>query len=195
MKQITAMLAIVAAAVLLGLIIFVALLHSAILHSNPILFYRGLLLAMLDAGVLALLLLLAFRRWRVGDAATLLASVTASLSVNLAFLIVMPVTIDRSVSVFLLSRIEAAPPQAPLDAQGLRDIFIRDYVFGMAQVDRRIDEQIRSGNISVDQGKLRLSAQGAHFMRLARYLATMLGTDPRFVGMKSESTLPLVKDK
>lgn len=195
MKQIAAMLTIMTAAVLLGFMIFIALLHSAILRSNPILFYRGLMLAMLDAGILALLLLLAFRRLRGGDAATLLASVTASLSVNLAFLVVIPVTIDRSISVFLLSRIEAAPPEAPLDVPGLRDVFIRDYVFDMAQVDRRIDEQTRSGNISVDHGKIRLSAQGARFMRLSRYLSTMFGTDPRFVGMKSESKLTLGKDK
>ena len=187
------MLAVIGMSIVAGFALYVGLLHSPLLRSNPILFYRGLLLGGADAVVLALLLALSLPRLKLWDPAILIAAVMASLSVNLTFLIVIPVTIDRSVSVFLLSRIEAAPPQAPLDAQGLRATFVRDYVIGMAQIDRRIDEQTRSGNLVVDHGRLRLTPQGERFMRLSRTLARLFGTDPRFVGGDRGMTVQQVK--
>lgn len=179
MKRILAPLMIVAGSALAGFALFVLLMQSSLLRDGAILFYRGLVLGAL-AAVLATLALLTWRRGI--DTALAIAMLTTSISFNLAFLIVLPVTIDRSISVFLLGRIEAEQTVRPLDTAGLRDAFVDDYVVGMAQIERRIDEQHRSGNIVVRDGRLCLTPRGHRFMRMARTLSRVFGTDPRFVG-------------
>jgi hypothetical protein len=52
----------------------------------------------------------------------------------------------------------------------------------MGAIDRRIDEQRKSGNVAVaPDGKVRLTPQGERFMAFSRLVARLFGTDPRFV--------------
>lgn len=167
-------------AVVAGFAIFALLTRSPLFASVDILFYRGLLLAGVAALILAILAVPMARRWPQIDLSTGIGAVALSLAFNITFLIVIPVTIDRSVTVFLLSRIEASP--APMDELALRQRFIREYLGDMRQVQRRIDEQSKSGNISVDaQGKVHITPQGAAFMARMRQVAAWWRTDPRFV--------------
>ncbi|UIJ45170.1 hypothetical protein LZK98_19330 [Sphingomonas cannabina] len=181
MKRLLTSFAIMGSTTLAGFLLYIGLMRSPLLRDGSILFYRGLLMCAVDAVIMAIALLLLLRR-RGADPVTVIAAVATSLSFNMAFLIILPVTIDRSISVFLLSRIEAAETEHPLDARGLRAAFVDDYVIAMSQIDRRIEEQRRSGNVVVDHGKLCLTERGRSFMRLARRLSLTFGTDPHFVG-------------
>lgn len=181
MKRVVQSLATVALGAAVGFALFLLLARSPLFAGVTILFYRGLLLCAVVAVAVAVLATLALRRRAVLDPSLVIAAAAVSMSLNLAFLIVVPVTIDRSVSVFLLGRIEAAQSR-PLDAAGLRRAFVAGYVGDMAQIERRIGEQQRSGTIEVRDGALRITPRGRRFMALARLTAWLFGTDPRFVG-------------
>ena len=178
-------------AILSGFILFALLTRSPLFASIDILFYRGLLLAGVAALILALLAIPLARQWPQLDLSTGIGAVALSLAFNICFLIVIPVTIDRSVTVFLLSRIEASP-QA-MDEPALRERFIREYLGEMQQVQRRIDEQGKSGNISVDAaGKVHITPQGAAFLAQMRHVAGWWRTDPRFVD-PAEPSAPVAR--
>lgn len=177
-----AALGVVVASTAAGFAFYLALARTPLFAGVSIVFYRGLLLCGLVAVVVAVLAALVGRRRGGIDPALVIAAAMASLSFNLAFLIILPVTIDRSISVFLLARIEAAETLRPLDTPALRRSFVAEYVGDMAQIERRVDEQTRSGTIERQDGTLRLTARGRGFMRLARALAWLYGTDARFVG-------------
>ncbi len=146
-----------------------------------ILFYRGLILCALSAAlVMAAMTLL--RRWRRFDLATIVAAGALSLSFNICFLIVLPVTLDRSISVFMLAQIEQHQNEA-LDERRITDIFVQKYVGDMRQMERRVAEQTASGNVVTVDGQIRLTDQGRRFLALSRTLARLFGTDPRFVGL------------
>ena len=108
------------------------------------------------------------------------ASVVA-VSLLFAAFVLGPVTVDRSVSVFLLSRFERA--NGPLSADQARAIFVETYGGSWDQVGRRLREQQASGNLEQTPAGWQLTAQGKAFMSTARWLSRLIGGDPRFVGL------------
>ncbi len=182
MKQSLGLLALLIIAVLLGFGIYLGVTWTPLFRGVDILFYRGLVLCGVSAVLLGLLLAAASRYLTTMEPATIVAAVAVSLSFNLMFLIVLPVTIDRSISVFLLAEIEARQASSPNTTQ-LEKAFVEHYVHDMRQIDRRVHEQALSGNITVNKGKIQLTPRGRRFLDLARVLARLFRTDPRFVGL------------
>ena len=173
---------------LLGFALFVLLFWMGVGASMTILFYRGTVLA---AGVAVVVGL--FAAWiaaRSGDSSLPVAAAALSLSFNVCFLVLLPVTVDRSVTVYLLSTIENRQ-ESGVDAAALQRAFVDGYVVKMGAVDRRLQEQAKSGNISVGaDGNVRLTPQGRRFMQFSRIVARLFGTDPRFVEASAEAPPP-----
>lgn len=166
------------ATIALGFLLYVALIRSPLLGGVAILFYRGVAIA----GVVAFLLLVAGiaarHRLRLAPE-TLVGAVALSLAFNISFLIVFPVTFDRSITMFLLARIERQDGQ--LDARGLEQVFVRQYLGDLRQIDRRIAEQSLSGTIRVERGRIHITPQGRRLLKGARLVGGWFGADPRFV--------------
>ena len=163
----------------LGFALFLLGFWAGAASSITILFYRGLVVAALAAVLTAIAGAWLGRRLR--DPSLAVAAAAVSFSLNVCFLVLLPVTVDRSVTVYLLSRIEQQ--QSPVAPRALEQEFVGGYVRDMHAIDRRIDEQRRSGNIAVgSDGKVVLTDQGRSFMAFSRAVARLFGTDPRFVG-------------
>jgi hypothetical protein len=185
-RMVAGMVAFHAVAVLLCLALFLLVSAAGLFGGVSILFYRGIADLVALAPVMFVVLLLVLRLpWaaqlltaRDAAAATLVA-----VSLNLTFFVVGPVTVDRSVSVFMLSRLAEA--QSPLTAEELKQAFAERYVGEWDQVGRRIQEQIASGNVErASDDHYRLTAQGESFMRTAQFISRVFGGDPRFVGLE-----------
>jgi hypothetical protein len=164
------------ALVLIGLV----LLFLCDVLPQAILFYRGLLFCALSGVATFCLLLLARRkwpRWQIRDA---VSAVTFAAGVNVCFFVVLPVTIDRSVTVFILDQM-AAQPQHNFTVAEMRDIFVRRFVDDYRQIERRLEEQRASGNVARVDAGYRISDPGLAFMRMARQLSFVFRTDPRWV--------------
>ena len=166
---------------ILGFAVYVLMFWVRVGGSMSILFYRGIVLAVVTAILVGLIALWPARR--TGDSSLPVAAAALSLSFNICFLVLLPVTVDRSVSVYLLSTIE----RRQMNPAELQRAFIDGYVVKMGAIDRRIDEQRKSGNIIVSpDGKVRLTPQGKRFMSFSRLVARVFATDPRFVSGGSD---------
>jgi hypothetical protein len=172
-------------AIIIGFALFIAATQFGLFGSVSILFYRGLAVLGAIAPALVLVLALIIRLpWPSGMLAGRDAIVGAvvALSLNLTFFVLGPVTVDRSMSVFMLSRLAEAP--APLTAEDLKAAFTDRYLREWDQISRRLKEQISSGNVDqTPEGSYRLTPQGRSFMRTARVMSRLFGGDPRFVGI------------
>jgi hypothetical protein len=60
-------------------------------------------------------------------------------------------------------------------------VFSRIYLDDDRQIDRRMREQLLSGNIDIVDGRYRVSRRGDAFVRFSRGVAWLFDTDPRFV--------------
>lgn len=138
-----------AGAVALGLGCFVLLFQTDLWSGVTILFYRGLILL----GVAFLLTLAATaalaglgRAWglRRRDA---LGACVLSLALNLSAFVILPVTVDRSISVFLLGQM-AAHPEERFTPERARTVFETVYLGAFRQMERRLSEQQASGNVA-----------------------------------------------
>ncbi|WP_244965520.1 hypothetical protein [Methylobacterium soli] len=171
-----------AGAVALGFLSFVLLFQLDLGAGITILFYRGLvLLGLAFAVTLALTTWLAGHFARTGlrrrDA---LAACILSLSLNLSFLVLFPVTVDRSISVFMLGQMAAHPDDVVTPAQ-MRATFQDVYLGEYRQIERRMDEQALSGNVVPVGDGYRITPQGRAFIRLSGLIARAFRTDPRLV--------------
>ena len=174
------------AAVVLCLALFLAASAAGLFGDVSILFYRGLTeLAAIAPVLLVGMILLVRHPWaaRLLSARDAVAATLLAVSLNLTFFVLGPVTVDRSVSVFMLSRLAEA--RAPLTAEDLRLAFAERYLDEWDQVGRRLREQIASGNVDrSSDDRYRLTAQGRSFIRTAQIISRVFGGDPRFVGLE-----------
>lgn len=168
-----------AVALIVGFLLYLGLIATPVLGGVSILFYRGIAIALIAAPLLALLLAIGGRHVQSLDLSTVIGATALSLAFNICFLIVFPVTFDRSVTMFLLARIEQQDGR--LDARDLERIFVADYLGTLRQIDRRVEEQALSGNILVTDGRIRLTPQGKRLMASARTVGGWFGADRRFV--------------
>ena len=188
-RMLAIVIAFYALAVVLGFALFIAATDVGLFGGISILFYRGLANLAVVTPVLMLLLAALLRlRWPAGALAArdAVAAAIVAIALNLAAFVVGPVTVDRSVSVYMLSRLAAAP----VTADELATAFTTEYVRDWDQIDRRLKEQIASRNVEeTPDGRYRLTAQGRSFMATAQVMSRLFGGDPRFVGLDRPSRI------
>ena len=98
----------------------------------------------------------------------------------MSFLVIAPVTVDRSISVFMIATMAAAPEQ-PVTTADMDLAFRTQYLDRMAQIDRRMKEQVLSGTIVEEGGRYRLTPKGIGFMRTAHFVAWLFDTDTKLL--------------
>ncbi|MHB8286270.1 MAG: hypothetical protein ACYDD1_16565, partial [Caulobacteraceae bacterium] len=108
------------------------------------------------------------------------SAAAVSLAFNLCFFVVLPVTVDRSISVFVLGEMTAHADRT-YSAEDVSRLFTTVYVAQDRQIERRLREQVLSGNVQDLGGRYRISPRGAGFIGLSRAIAWMFDGDTRFV--------------
>ncbi|KAA0123832.1 hypothetical protein CIW48_10055 [Methylobacterium sp. P1-11] len=180
-----------AGAVLLGFGCFVLLFQTDLWSGVTILFYRGLILL----GVAFLLTLAAMaglagfgRAWglRRRDA---LGACILSLSLNLSVFVILPVTVDRSISVFLLGQM-AAHPEERFSPERARRVFETVYLGAFRQMDRRLAEQQASGNVAPMADGYVITPQGSAFIHFCALVARVFRTDTRLIDGTAAAPIP-----
>jgi len=165
-------------ALALGSALYVALFHTPLLASIDVFFYRGLGL-LLMTGAVTLIGLLLLRRSRYGAGLTVRDALLATsllVAGNSVVFTHLPVTADRSISVFMLAYMDST--DGSLSSADIEDVVVTEYVRERGAIDKRLDEQIVSGNIEKVGDRYRITDQGRGLMRLYRAIAALYGVDP-----------------
>ena len=147
----------------------------------PIFFYRGLVIIAAAAVLHAVIMALVLRRIGTGrlSPANLVSVVAMSAMLNLTFFTLVPVNLDRSISVFLLAWM--GNTDAPMTDADLQDVFQTVYVGRYQAIDRRVKEQLASGNIKITSRGFVLTERGRMFDRFAKTVGLVFSVDPRFL--------------
>lgn len=160
----------------LGLLLLIGAFAAGVLARVDIMFYRGLVLCGLVFVALLVAAALLFRRGRYGvsfrDA---FAAAILSLSLNVSFLVLVPVTVDRSISIFLLAQM-AAHPERDFTTEELRTMFIDTYVGARDQIGRRVHEQEVSGDVAVSAAGARITSRGRLLIAVSQWIGRVFGS-------------------
>jgi hypothetical protein len=164
----------------LGLAVLVALFKLGVASGIGILFYRGLVLCAVALLVTVAIMAQVGRATRGVSLRDAVAAGFLSLGINLSVLVVAPVTVDRSLSVFILGHMARHQGESFTTEQieaALRDVYLGQF----HQVERRMQEQLKSGNVQQAGDAYTISAQGLAFISTARLIGWMFDVDPRLV--------------
>lgn len=83
-----------------------------------------------------------------------------------AFAISVPTVIDRSLSFYILEKIQQRGGGIKLDS--FEQVFTKEYVKEHRLVDVRLTEQLESGTIKIDNGCVKLTEKGNNLARFSR---------------------------
>ena len=150
---------------------------------GEILFYRGVVHGLLVFGLQVIVGVFLLKGDKGGNRmrepalrrVLSLALASLALSFNLTFLIVFPVTFDRSVTTYLL---EQLAHKGPLSVEQMQSLLINDYVVRDKAVLRRMREQELSGNVEVRDGSYALTTQGEEFISISRGIRRLFHIAP-----------------
>lgn len=130
--------------------------HITFLKVNVV-FYASLtdaLIASLSMG----LILLASSRFRLFTQFEKLQLISIWMLLGYSLAISVPTVIDRSLSFYILEKLEQRGGGIKLDS--FEDVFINEYLHEHRLVDVRLTEQMESGTIRIDDGCVKLTGKG-----------------------------------
>lgn len=89
-----------------------------------------------------------------------------------AFSVSVPTVIDRSLSFYILEKLQQRGGGIRHDR--FEDMFIKEYMVEHRLVDVRLTEQLESGTITIDQGCVRLTPRGDRLASFSRFFRAHL---------------------
>lgn len=158
---------------------------------GSILFYRGVVFSCIAAVAVLFLRAVPIKKfWNkiCPHAGTWVSAVIASASLHFCLFVVVPVTVDRSVTTFLLIKMRSLAPYAPvlttqplLTKEQLQFVFVNEYVSYGDAIGRRMKEQISSGNVEEKFTKdgergYAITQQGISFVKFASFISDVYST-------------------
>jgi hypothetical protein len=169
---------------LVGTAIFVDLFHTALFSWLDVFFYRGIVLLGV-AGLFVGASLFVVRRLIPGvislkDVYIILLTL---ISVNLLFFTHVPVTAERSISIFLLGQMNTNADKI-ITKENLSQAFSEEYMGIDDGIEKRIHEQLVSGNIAQKGSGYQLTTRGKLLMKMYMVVADVFGIDKRIVAPK-----------
>ena len=179
-----------AVTVLAGTALFFALMHFRVFGGITVLMYRGIAVMLLVCALMTAVLIVLKKaaKWKL-DAKDIFIFVFAFLCANMVFFTLVPVTVERSVSVFMLSYMDSREQEAADDSSKtavctkseIEDVFWSKYVQEFGAFEKRFDEQIVTGSIEESGDGYILTERGHFFVDVFRLLGEVFDTDRRLL--------------
>ena len=124
-----------------------------------------------------------FRSSRKDDANHFYRTIAVT-ATSFAFLVLGPLNVDRSISVWMLHQIEIQA-KSPLELQQdkLKQDFQKLFTVDDSEYKKRINEQLRIGNVEIDtNNNVKLSKLGKFQTKLHRMVALFFGLNRKYAG-------------
>lgn len=168
---------------MIATIIFIAMFHTSLFQSMDVLMYRGILFLILSGGIAALLMLFCMRVMPKGwiTVKDVILLFCGCCCVNMVLFTLIPVTVERSVSVFMLSYMDQNE-ELQFTQKDIEEIFVEKYVKDYGAFEKRFHEQLVTGSIQENEdGTYCITSRGKQIVTMFRMIAKWFRTDQRLV--------------
>lgn len=154
---------------------YLFLFHTPLLTSQHVLFYRGVLLLVVISIIWIALILWYCLKISAIFVESMIAAFILAISINLSVFVLFPVSIERSVSVFLLNSLAQGKQQSchGLSKQEMQNKLIDEYVIGKDGIGKRIEEQSTINMIQNQLGCYQLTSRGNQFLSFSEVIKTL----------------------
>ena len=160
---------------------FIALFHTEILKNMEVLMYRGLAFIIITGIISAVVMGIIRKFWGFITVRDIIMMFVIFCCVNTVLFTLIPVTVERSVSVFMLSYMEENSDQT-FTQDSVGEIFTAKYVNDYGAFEKRFNEQVETGTIVQNpDGTYSITESGKFVVKMFRTVAEWFGTDKRLV--------------
>ena len=167
---------------ILGTSLFWLLFRTPLFAEIEVFFYRGIALLGITGIVMLLGLVIYKKRCLPGRFTNkdVILSLVLMISSNLVFFTHLPVTAERSISVFLLGYLNEHS-QTILTEQKITQAFTDKYLYEDKAVEKRLREQVVSGTVMVNGGGYKISERGRALMKVYALMADVFRIDKKLI--------------
>lgn len=162
----------------LSTLVFILLFRTHLFKNVTVFFYRGILLllfATLITTLIALVIKVVSRR-NIFTFRDIILSFLSVLCINLVFFTHVPVTAERSVSVFILGYMNENSEKS-LTREEVARAVVEKYLYENKNIQKRFREQITSGNIVHEEGRYKITKRGRFIMSIYDFIAGLFSID------------------
>ena len=161
--------------------LFIGLFHTGILKNMEVLMYRGVAFILITGVISAVIMGIARKLWGFITVRDIILMFCIFCCVNMVFLTLVPVTVERSVSVFMLSYMDENEDQT-FTEESVGEVFTSKYVEDYGAFEKRFDEQVVTGTIEKNpDGTYSITGRGKFVVKMFRMIAEWFDTDRRLV--------------
>jgi hypothetical protein len=173
-------------AFILGWLLYVAVIQIGIFDFIDVYFYKTIVILMVTGMVvlIAELLLKYFWKKSIFDYKDVILSFALFMSINMVWLSTVVVSLDRSLSVFVLSYL--AKEDRSYSEEELKEVFQRVFIENYGMLDRRFWEQLESGNIEETGNGYQLTGRGEGLVEIFKAVGKVYKVDDRFIDPKEQ---------
>jgi len=151
---------------------FLFLFHTSFFSYQKVLFYRGAILLILTTIIFFIFSFFLSIKNKKVRFVILISTIIFSASINLSLFVVLPVTFERSLTMFLLTTLESNRTNScqGLTKKELEDRLINDYIIENKAIDKRINEQSIIDFVEEKKQCIDLTSKGLNFLRLSKLI-------------------------
>lgn len=161
--------------------LFVGLFHTGLLKNMEVLMYRGIAFIIITGVVAAVIMGVLRKLWGFITVRDIIMMFCIFCCVNTVLFTLIPVTVERSVSVFMLSYMEENSDQT-FTQDSVGEVFTTKYVEDYGAFEKRFNEQVETGTIVENpDGSYSITERGKFIVKMFRTVAEWFDTDRRLV--------------
>ena len=181
-KNVTAFLVFHTTFFIIGTTVFVLLFHTQLFKNVDILFYRGILLLATTCVLITAIQILLKRRLYFSFITyrDILLCLVLVFCLNLVFFTHVPVTADRSISVFILGYMNNSSDKT-ISSQDMANFFTGKYLYEYGAMNKRFNEQVVSGNITQDDSGYKITKQGQLVIKIYAFVAKLFNINNKII--------------
>lgn len=181
MKNVLKLIGIYALIYIIYSLIFVALFHTPLLKGMEVLMYRGIVFIILTGILSAVTMAVVRHFWKYVSIRDIIMIFVIFCCVNMVLFTLIPVTVERSVSVFMLSYMDENSERS-FTEDDVQQIFTDKYVKDYGAFEKRFEEQIATGTLKDNgDGTYSITPAGKKIVSMFRMVADWFNTDKRLV--------------
>ena len=160
---------------------FIGLFHTSLFKDMEVLMYRGIVFLMITGVVSGVIMGIVRKFWGFVTIRDVIMMFCIFCCVNMVFLTLIPVTVERSVSVFMLSYMQENKDQT-FTEESVGEVFTTKYVEDYGAFEKRFEEQVVTGTIVQNEdGTYSITPKGEFVVEAFRTIAEWFDTDRRLV--------------
>ncbi len=181
MKDVLKLIGIYALIFIVCTAVFIALFHTHLFAGMEVLMYRGIVFLIIAGALAAIAMAVVRHFWGYVTIRDIIMMFVVFCCVNMVLFTLIPVTVERSVSVFMLSYMEENSDQT-FTEESVGDIFTDKYVIEYGAFDKRFEEQAVTGTIEQNEdGSYSITDEGRFIVKMFRTVSYLFNTDRRLV--------------